>query len=349
MVATVKRRAELLVNQLRSRDKRAPFATSEQGQVLIKGVDIDQTLVIAERELKRGRFASVLTLWGIRDQVYTEAQAQRVSNLYFQYIDTRKDYFDVWHFTWAIANIYRNGNAAVQAELELAYQDAKKRAKAAGGWADGLANKDVLMGDIHPPARHFVQTHVVAPGTPRYLQSLEDYRTSMSISHTAHVTLSEPSEEIDLEAWLFGLTDSDYQACAKGHQGAGVFRDEQGPGMINVESIGGNLIVQHYRCVGADRSSVEMYSAASRVYLFHLVPVAARVRWTLDVNAKVAGGSELACTVQVNLPSVLRVLARLTLLGHFLGRHVEEEALGFAADIARKHITRSDALDRAVS
>ena len=242
-MATVKRRAELLADQLRSRAERAPFATSVQGQVLIKGVDIEQTLVIAEHELKRGRFASVLTLWGIRDQVYTEAQAHRVSYLYFQYIDTRKDYFDVWHFTWAISNIYRNGNAAVRAELELAYQDAKERAKAAGGWADGLANRDILMGDIHPPARHFVQTHVVAPGTSRYLQSLEDYRpfrtrpsagpasskeTSMAISHTAHVTLNEPSDQIDLEAWLFGLSDSDYQACAKGHRGAGVSATSRG-------------------------------------------------------------------------------------------------------------------------
>ena len=337
MVATVKRRAELLVDQLRSRAKRAPFATSVQGQVLIKGVDIDQTLGIAERELKRGRFASVLTLWGIRDQVYTEAQAQRVSYLYFQYIDTRKDYFDVWHFTWAISNIYRNGNAAVRAELELAYQDAKKRAKAAGGWADGLANRDILMGDIHPPARHFVQTHVVVPGTPRYLQSLEDYRpTSMSISRTAHVRLNEPSEEIDLEAWLFGLSDADYQACAEGHQGAGVFADEQGRGMINIESIGGNLIVQHYRCVRAGRSSVEMYSPASRVYLFHLVPVAAAVRWTLNVSPDSATTSGLACTVQVDLPPVLALLGRLSLLGYFLGRHVDEEACGFATDIARK-------------
>src|ERR671910_3584732 len=197
-VATGKKTVELVVDQRRSPAKRAPFSTSVQGQVLIEDVDIDQTLVIAETELKRGRFASVLTLWGIRDQVYTEAQAQRVSYLYFHYIDTRKDYFHVWHLTWAISNIYRNGNAAVRAELELAYQDAKKRAKAAGGWADGLANSDILMGDIHPPARHFVQTHVVAPGTPRYLQSLEDYETSKSISHTAHVALSEPTEEIDL-------------------------------------------------------------------------------------------------------------------------------------------------------
>ena len=38
----------------------------------------------------------------------------------------------------------------------------------------------------------------------------------MPIRHTAHVTLNQQSDEIDLEAWLFGLSDSDYQACAKG-------------------------------------------------------------------------------------------------------------------------------------
>lgn len=108
----------------------------------------------------------------------------------------------------------------------------------------------------------------------------------MPISHTARVTLNAPSDEVDLEAWLFGLSDADYQACAKGHRGAGVFTDEPGRGMINVESIGGNLIVQHYRSVHADRGYVEMYSPASRVYLFHLVPVAAGVRWTLEVVPK---------------------------------------------------------------
>src|SRR5262245_15219095 len=167
----------------------------------------------------------------------------------------------------------------------------------------------------------------------------------MSVSHTAHVTLNGPSDEIDLEAWLFGLSDADYQACAKGHQGAGVFADEQGRGMINVESIGGNLIVQHYRPVRAGCSSVEMSSRSSRVYLFHLVPVAAAVRWILEV-ARTARPSDLACTVEVDLPPVLGVLARLSFLPHFLGRHVDEEAVGFAADISRKatfeHRSRSE-------
>jgi hypothetical protein len=160
----------------------------------------------------------------------------------------------------------------------------------------------------------------------------------MPFSHTAHVELDAPSDGIDIEAWLFGLSDADYQACARGHHGAGVFTDEHGRGMVNVESIGGYLIVQHYRCVRADRSFVEMCSSASRVYLFHLVPVAVAVRWILEVKRKAAAASDFACTVEVKLPPVLGALARFTLLGLFLRRHVEEEALGFASDITRKDL-----------
>src|SRR5918992_5576432 len=123
----------------------------------------------------------------------------------------------------------------------------------------------------------------------------------MSIRHTARVALHEPTDQLDLETWLFGLSDADYRACARGHRGAGVFTDEQGLGMINVESIGGNLIVQHYRSVRADRRFVEMSSPASRVYLFHFVPVAAAVRWNLEVTPRGATGSDFACTVEVHL------------------------------------------------
>lgn len=129
-----------------------------------------------------------------------------------------------------------------------------------------------------------------------------------------------------------GSPTKDYQACAKGHHGAGVYTDEQGRGMVNVESVGGHLIVQHYREIHADRSSVEMYSAASRVYLFHLVPVAAAVQWRLGVTPNGPTASDFTCTVDVTLPAVLQVVARLS----FLRLHVEEEAPGFAADISRK-------------
>ncbi|GAA4729445.1 hypothetical protein [Phytohabitans rumicis] len=54
--------------------------------------------------------------------------------------------------------------------------------------------------------------------------------------------------------------------------------------MVNAESVGGNLIIQHYRVVRAEKSFVEMYSAASRIFLFHLVPVTGAVRWTLTTG-----------------------------------------------------------------
>lgn len=162
----------------------------------------------------------------------------------------------------------------------------------------------------------------------------------MTLQRTARATLDMPSDDLDLESWLFGLSDAEYQACARGHRAAGVFSDEHGRGSINVESIGGNLIIQHYRTVHKEPSFVEMYSAASRVYLLHLAPVTASVRWTLTVTPTTASSSEFTCTVDVTLRPVLSMLGRLMASGTFLRRHVEEETGGFAADISCKHDAR---------
>ena len=159
----------------------------------------------------------------------------------------------------------------------------------------------------------------------------------MTIERSARATLEVPSTDIDLESWLFGLSDEEYQACARGHRAAGVFTDERGRGSVNVESIGGNLLIQHYRLVRGEPSHVEMFSEASRVYLMHLVPVVGSVRWTLTMTPTTETTSELSCTVEVGLHPVLRVLGSLMAVGTFLQRHVTEETGGFAADIARKH------------
>ncbi len=163
----------------------------------------------------------------------------------------------------------------------------------------------------------------------------------MTIRRTSHATLDVPSREIDLESWLFGLSDEEYQACARGHRAAGVFADEYGRGTVNVEAIGGNLLIQHYRCVRAGRSEMEMYSAASNVYLLHLIPVRGSVRWTLTVAPTTDSSSQFTCTVEVGLHPVLRTLGRLMAVGTFLGRHVDEETPKFAADITRKHRART--------
>ncbi|GAA3604430.1 hypothetical protein GCM10022419_106440 [Nonomuraea rosea] len=159
----------------------------------------------------------------------------------------------------------------------------------------------------------------------------------MTIKHTAYATVDAPSPEIDLENWLLGLSDDEYRACARGHHGAGTYTDEKGRGMVNAESVGGNLIIQHYRVVRAEKSFVEMYSTASRIYLFHLVPVTGAVRWTLTATPQSATSSTFVCSVEVILPRVLAVLARTIVLGLFIRRHCEEETVNFAADIMRKH------------
>jgi hypothetical protein len=164
----------------------------------------------------------------------------------------------------------------------------------------------------------------------------------MTLQRTSRATLDVPSNEVDLAGWIFGLSDDEYQACARGHRAAGSFNDEQGRGTINVESIGGNLIIQHYRAVRTEPARVEMYSAASRVYLLHLIPVRASVRWVLAVTPLSASSSALTCSVEVTLAPVLAILGRLMASGVFLKRHVNEETPAFAADISRKHTLESD-------
>ncbi|MBD3242669.1 MAG: hypothetical protein GF331_18910 [Chitinivibrionales bacterium] len=153
------------------------YLTHDRGEVLIYGVDIDQTLLVARDELEKGGWGSVLTLWAIRDQRFTPAQAQRASELYFEYVGTLERSFDVWHLTWAIANMYRHGGAPVKAVLEEAYRDAQQLAATTHGLADTHVNGDTLhMGDAHIGGRRYAQQHVVVPGNPDYLQSYEEYQ-----------------------------------------------------------------------------------------------------------------------------------------------------------------------------
>jgi hypothetical protein len=197
-----------------------------------------------------------------------------------------------------------------------------------------------------PPSRSTLEIEPSVRTEPRPVEAATDRRPphwvegrrhDATLTRSAQTTVEVPSADIDLESWLFALSDEDYQACARGHRAAGVFTDEHGRGSVNVESIGGNLLIQHYRLVRGRRSHVEMFSAASRVYLLHLIPVVGAVRWTLTVTPRTRSSSALTCTVEVGLHPVLGILGRLMAVGAFLQRHVTEEMRGFAADITRKH------------
>jgi hypothetical protein len=60
-------------------------------------------------------------------------------------------------------------------------------------------------------------------------------------------TIHAPLAEIDLPKWCFSLSEYDYQGCSPAHIAAGFTTAPDGKRMsINVETIGGSLMVQHY-------------------------------------------------------------------------------------------------------
>ena len=61
-------------------------------------------------------------------------------------------------------------------------------------------------------------------------------------------TIHVPVEHVDIADWLLHLPDAEYQRCATpDHIAAGTTTTDDGrPMSINVEVIGGNLMVQHY-------------------------------------------------------------------------------------------------------
>jgi hypothetical protein len=126
---------------------------------------------------------------------------------------------------------------------------------------------------------------------------------------TQQAVINAPVEQVDLEDWLFTLSDSDYQATAKGHKAAGTVTTDGVRGMVNVESIGNVLIVQHYLKVKADSTHVEMLSERSHAYLAHLIPTSVWVRWTMTASARTEDTTNFSCTVETEMAAWIRFAA----------------------------------------
>lgn len=149
---------------------------------LVRNVNMDETLKISTDEMQKQNMSQSLGLWVIRDQIVTPAQAKIISGLYLSKIDSMRSDFNIWHSSWAISNLYRFGDDAVKAELETAYQKAKKqpeRIQRKG--TRRLANRHIngrrtVTGFIHAGGRSYAKRHLVVPGNKRYLQSYEEYR-----------------------------------------------------------------------------------------------------------------------------------------------------------------------------
>jgi len=64
---------------------------------------------------------------------------------------------------------------------------------------------------------------------------------------TSTAIINAPIEFVDIADWVFTLPDAEYQRCSPAHIAAGFTTSDEGRRMsLNVETIGGNLMVQHY-------------------------------------------------------------------------------------------------------
>ena len=87
--------------------------------------------------------------------------------------------------------------------------------------------------------------------------ALDETLSESSFSAVIHA----PVEKVDLAEWLFTLPDAEYQRCSPAHIAAGVSHSEDGKRMsLNVEMIGGSIVVQHYVEDIAEKSHVRMIS-----------------------------------------------------------------------------------------
>ncbi|MEV7236262.1 hypothetical protein AB0N06_20385 [Streptomyces sp. NPDC051020] len=79
---------------------------------------------------------------------------------------------------------------------------------------------------------------------------------------TQSVDINVPLESIDLGTWLPQLTDTEYQACAvPDHRACGWSRNAAGKLVsINVEVVGGVLLIQHYVAEILERHHCRMVS-----------------------------------------------------------------------------------------
>jgi hypothetical protein len=155
---------------------------NSQKPALVKGVDVDQTLLVARDEMKKTDMAQSMGIWILKDQIITPQQAKVISELYLSNLDRIVSPFNIWHAAWTISNLYRLGNDAVKAELEKAYQVAKKEPERIsddddfkGAAMDHINGKTLTTGFIHVGGMSYALDHLVVPGNPKYIQSYEEY------------------------------------------------------------------------------------------------------------------------------------------------------------------------------
>ena len=158
----------------------------------------------------------------------------------------------------------------------------------------------------------------------------------MRFNHTAPIRL--PKERIDLYRWLTGMTSADYQSFARAHRAAGGYFDDGVFVFVNIEMIGNELLVHHYRLLERRADHLRLYSKDSKAYVMRWFPATVGVPWELEIRSTGPSSCELSCTIGVDFPNAMVKIGGLVngFGGLFVRRHLAEETVNFARDIERK-------------
>jgi len=146
--------------------------------------------------------------------------------------------------------------------------------------------------------------------------------------------IEAPKAAFNLYDWVFTLSDKDYQTTARGHIGAGSSIHTDGTQTsVNVESVGGGLLVQHYVAEVKEPDHVKMVSL-SDVYITSFIRLVMKVTWEMRLISVSDNECKFQNTVLVEHPNfIMKILSALALTSYFVRKHNEEETPLFAQNL----------------
>lgn len=150
------------------------------------------------------------------------------------------------------------------------------------------------------------------------------------------IHLPEEVSTIDLGHWIRTLSDEEYQSCSVNHIAMGMSGENTA---INVESIGGHLMIHHYTIEESSVDSIKLVSPQTLAYIFHIIPVHIKVVWEVK-KVREENKLFLQCRITAIFPNkFLDFLSTLFLVKYFVKKHDNEETQKFAHDMVRKVCT----------
>ncbi|MEJ0050123.1 MAG: hypothetical protein WDN02_02715 [Methylovirgula sp.] len=179
-----------------------------------------------------------------------------------------------------------------------------------------------------------------------------EFQPRLLAESTAKFHINAPTAAIDITDWLYNVPESEYAACtpiSKAHVSAGFTTSPDGkPMSINVEDIGGALIVEHYNPVISEKLHCRVESVST--LLIGRIYTTARVTWELIATPKSGTHHEFTNNVWVHTTEKYDQYLEALRIPYEEARHrfqlaIEahnaEETPYFAAGIEKKALKKS--------